>query len=70
MSGENETYLRQRSLSSLIDSAATDLATISEEAKNYLLSITEDKLLEQHRSEGCIQQWTASLLQKVLKKDV
>lgn len=68
MSDENSSGAgdsQERSLADLITLASSELASSSQEAQKYLLSLVEDGALEQYQTKGCIKSWATKMLQKL-----
>jgi hypothetical protein len=49
----------------LIVLSFSELGSISDEAKNHLISLAKKGALEQHQPRGTIEQWTSELLKKL-----
>ena len=55
----------ETSLDKIIDSASSDLSSLSPEARNYLISLAKNGSLEQHQTKGNITKLADELLQKL-----
>lgn len=59
--------MSERNLTKLINSALSELGSLNQETKDYLISLAEDGSLKQHQTRGYIELWAAELLKKLLE---
>lgn len=65
--GDKENSKVEKTFTDLIDLSLSELGSISDEAKNHLISLAKEGALEQHQPKGTIEQWTYELLKKLRK---
>ena len=65
MVSNEERQSRENDLTNIINSTSSELASLSEQTKDYLFSLVENGLLEQYQSRGRIELWTTELLKKL-----
>ena len=65
--GDKENSKVEKTFIDLIDLSLSELGSISDEAKNHLISLAKEGALEQHQPKGTIEQWTYELLKKLRK---
>jgi hypothetical protein len=60
---------QKKTLIDLINSVSSKLESTSQQAKEYLVSLAEKGLLENHQSKGSIEGWAVEILRKLRKTD-
>lgn len=65
MGNEDNERPTEDNLADLIKGASSELASLSQGAKDYLVSLALDGKLDQHQTKGNINGWASELLKKL-----
>ena len=54
-----------KNLVRLIESASSELACLSHQARDYLISLAKEGKLEREQTKGSVERWAAELLKRI-----